>query len=408
MSSYQKGWIVEVQRNGWVSFKLHWRERTTTGGWTTKCFAMPRLTDGKPTTRRHAQKKLDDCVKPVNASNGGMTAARNYSFLDLVKHQWTEYQGSRQMRPGTEDAYASMLKNWIEPYFGKMSLEKITPVDVGSFMGSLRTEKLSDKYRKNIYNMLTLIFDVAVQNDLIVTSPVRPKMHRPAVFKREKPVLDQDKGMALLEAVRLVGTAGVGGSSRGMVYMLATATFMLTGMRQGELLGLRRFNVDLEAKTLTKTHVLYRGRLLEGTKNTSGDGKVRQQTLRMSEVLCGVLKAAMDLKKGTSDDAFIFSREDGTPLDPDNFRETVLYPAMTKVGITREKGTHGFHLFRHTAGSLVFKMAGMKAAQEQLGHSNMQTTANIYVHTDTAQRQQSADVLGEQLKGLQLSMEGGA
>jgi integrase len=173
---------------------------------------------------------------------------------------------------------------------------------------------------------------------------------------------------------------------------------MLTGMRQGELMGLMRMNVDLKRKTLTKTHIVYRGQRLEGTKNTSGDGKVRQPELQMSDLLCEVLQKALDLNPAGKPTDYVFSVNNGEPLDPDHFRNYVLYPAIEKLGIERSMGTHGLHMLRHTAGSLVFNSTGnMKAAQEQLGHSNMQTTANIYIHTDSAQKQLSANVLAEPL-----------
>jgi integrase len=54
---------------------------------------------------------------------------------------------------------------------------------------------------------------------------------------------------------------------------------------------------------------------------------------------------------------------------------------MEKAGIARGKGTHGFHLLRHTAGSLVHRRTGdLKLVQELLGHSRIETTGDIHVH----------------------------
>ena len=66
----------------------------------------------------------------------------------------------------------------------------------------------------------------------------------------------------------------------------------------------------------------------------------------------------------------IFYQPDGRPLDSNELRRTVLYPAMDRAGIERGHRTHGFHIFRHSAGSIIHKQTGsMKLAQVQLGHS---------------------------------------
>ena len=59
----------------------------------------------------------------------------------------------------------------------------------------------------------------------------------------------------------------------------------------------------------------------------------------------------------------------------------VLYPALKRAGIKREPRSYGFHLFRHTAGSIVHELTSdLKLSQELLAHSHNSTTADIYVH----------------------------
>jgi integrase len=81
------------------------------------------------------------------------------------------------------------------------------------------------------------------------------------------------------------------------------------------------------------------------------------------------------------------------PLDPDHMRNYVLYPAMDKAGIERTKHAYGLHMFRHTAISEVAKTLGLKAAQEQAGHRDLATTANVYTHIDLSQKHESAGAL---------------
>ena len=70
---------------------------------------------------------------------------------------------------------------------------------------------------------------------------------------------------------------------------------------------------------------------------------------------------------------FLFHKNDGSPVDPDVFRSDVLYPAMRRLGIPILRRASGFHMFRHTAASLINKETGnMKLSQAQLGHANVQ------------------------------------
>jgi len=78
------------------------------------------------------------------------------------------------------------------------------------------------------------------------------------------------------------------------------------------------------------------------------------------------------------------------------FERTCFYPAMDRAAIDRGKRTHGFHIFRHTGGSIVRTVTGdMKLAQLQLGHSRMSTTSGIYVHTNEQDIQRAGEALAE-------------
>ena len=68
--------------------------------------------------------------------------------------------------------------------------------------------------------------------------------------------------------------------------------------------------------------------------------------------------------------------------DPDDLRRRVLYPAMDGAGIERKTArSYGFHLFRHSAGSQMQEVTGdLKQTQSFLGHSNIGTTGDVYVH----------------------------
>jgi integrase len=64
-------------------------------------------------------------------------------------------------------------------------------------------------------------------------------------------------------------------------------------------------------------------------------------------------------------------------------REGILYKAMEKVGIRREKARYGFHILWHSAGSITHaRMGDLKLSQKTLGHAKVSTTSDIYVHLE--------------------------
>src|SRR5262245_119207 len=158
-----------------------------------------------------------------------------------------------------------MLNNWIKPFFGEMPLQQITKATVGEFFSKLREEGLTDTYRKNVYSLLSKILDIAVAYDLLQLSPVNKTLHRPTVVREEKPTLPTEKVKEFFVALPGPWRAPV-------------AVLLLTGLRQGELLGLRWQDLDFTSKLIHKRNVVYRGELIAGLKDTRRtDGRPRKQ-----------------------------------------------------------------------------------------------------------------------------------
>jgi integrase len=111
-------------------------------------------------------------------------------------------------------------------------------------------------------------------------------------------------------------------------------------------------------------HTLWNGQLQ--TPKT----EVSNRVLLLPEPLVGLFEAhfAKFEFKGAPD--FIFHRTDGSLLNKNHVREAILYKAMEKAGIKREKARHGFHILRHSAGSITHVRTGdLKLSQKTLGHA---------------------------------------
>ena len=238
---------------------------------------------------------------------------------------------------------------------------------------------MARKYRRNIYSLLKILFDVAVENELLGGTPIRPKLHRPKLTSDEKPVLSADQARALLQAVDSPWHAPVW-------------TLALTGLRSGELLGLRWQNIDFLRKRIRVTHSLWRGRLVRPKTQAS------QAELAMSDLLLRLLVEHRQASEFTEPEDFVFCQADGKPLDPDSLRRSGIYPAMRKAGVPFRNRASGTHAFRHLAASIIHQQTGsVKLAQKQLRHANIAITSEVYTHVSDADLEKTASVLQQAL-----------
>src|SRR5262245_2107183 len=91
----------------------------------------------------------------------------------------------------------------------------------------------------------------------------------------------------------------------------------------------------------------------------------------------------------------------GRKADRSRFtRRLGIYPALKKAGIPFEKRASGCHAFRRFVASMIHKQTGsLKLAQQQLGHSTLSTTADIYTSVAEEQVAETAEVLGKAFCG---------
>lgn len=374
--SFQKGSVIERRYEYGTTYIIRWREKNPEGNWREKSKALRDCPDKKT-----AQKTLDRILREINRRNGVAAYQANVRFNDVLGKHWPNYLTSAGVKASTQEAWESSIRNWIKPFFGKMLLSDIGPAEVGDFMAHLAASNLSPKYRKNLYNLIHLIFDVAVENGLIEVTPVRTKLHRPKVPRRERKLLSVSQVRTFLKALKPPW--------RTPIIVLA-----MTGVRAGELLGLRWKNVDLILRRITITHSLWRRQLVRPKTEAS------LGAIAIPEELSKILLQHRATSEFTGCDDFVFCREDGTPLDPDSLRKSGIYPALKRAGIPYEKRASGCHMFRHLAGSIIHKETGsLKLAQKQLRHSNISTTGDIYTHVEEDQLDEVASILGESFGG---------
>ena len=142
---------------------------------------------------------------------------------------------------------------------------------------------------------------------------------------------------------------------------------VLTGMRRGELFGLRWEDVDLESHRLFIRRALWRGRFVTPKSRRS----------RRTIDLAPTLRAALTKLSSRFQGDLVFCSADGKAVDPDNFIHRDWVRVLRRAGLRRIR----FHDLRHTYASLLIAQgAHPKYIQAQLGHASIQTTLDRYGH----------------------------
>jgi integrase len=360
--SYQKGYGSNpIRTKDGLKFVIRYRERTSEGKWRHKAETLYGLSGKKA-----AQAKLDERIyksSPKGATTPDLTLTQ---FIDTY---WRPYLERQNVKPSTLQGYNSLLNQHITPSLGALMLTEIAPLHVERLLQSKLD--LSPKTRRNLVGLLQGIFSLAEDDDLIEKSPVRGR-HKLVVPKREKPIWTPEQVRAIIGSVP-------------EHYRALFSCAALTGARLGELLALQWKHVDFDGRKLRIEQSLWRRRLVP--PKTLGSFR----TVLFGEALGKALTNHLQNSQHIGPEDFVFSKSDGSTLDPDVLRRDVLYPAVDRLGIPRSLRSAGFHIFRHSVGSFINAQTGnLKLAQKLLGHSNLSTTADIYTHTSEESEREAA------------------
>ena len=292
--------------------------------------------------------------------------------------EWVEHRPG--LRPTTIDLYDSQLRHHLLPEFGKYDINEITAAHVRRWYATLmKGDKPSPVTVAKIYRLLRTILNTAVEDELIGRNPCSIKgagvEHSP-----ERPV-------ATLQQVWNIAGA-IDSRYRALVLM---ATFCT--LRFGELFGLRRKNIDLEAGTVRvveqATH-LASGELIFGPPKTGAGRRV----VSIPASLLGEIEQHLGTFVDPSPDAWVFRSEKG--IVPRKSNWSVLWRRVTaSVGI---QGLH-FHDLRHTGNTLAASTgASTKELMSRMGHASPRA-ALIYQHATREREDAIAKALDAMIVG---------
>ena len=284
-------------------------------------------------------------------------------------------------RPRTQESYAEIVRLYITPAIGRIPLAKLQPEHVQSMLARLRgtrRQQLSDTTTRYVYAVLRIALGRAMKMGR-VTRNVCTLLDPPAKARREPRPLSRGQLVAFMDGVR--------GDRLGALYLTAAGT----GLRQGELLGLRWQDVDLERGELAVRHTLQRG-----TRSLSEPKTERaRRTLRLPRQVAAALAEHRSRQSIVPLTGLVFTTERGTALDSRNVTR-YLQGHLARLGLPRQR----FHDLRHAFATLMVESGeDLGVVSRILGHADFATTADVYAHLTPAMLDRAAERMETILSG---------
>ena len=334
-------------------------------------------------TQAEVKEKLKTAISESQQLD--VSKAGAYTVSSWMK-MWYEVYAEPRIRPNTKAYYTNYIENHIIPGIGSVPLEKLTTIQIQRFYNNLqksgrvqrknfpelRGKSLSPRVVRGVHTLLHNCLEQAVAERLILTNPAQG-CKLPQLEKKEMKILPQEKiGMYLAEAER-----------RGL--LAAFYLELTTGLRRGELLGLKWTDVDLDRGVLKIQRAISRqnGKVVEAPLKT----KNAYRTLPMSADAIDVL---MQQRRKTGNSEWVFPSPTGGPMSPDSVLH-MLQRVLKRAGLPRIR----FHDLRHTFATMALQNGvDVKTVSSMLGHYSAGFTLDTYAHVTTDAQLKAAQTMG--------------
>ena len=330
-------------------------------------------------TRKEVQERLTAALRERQV---GTLPTAGRETVGQFLTGWLEDSAKPKLRPSTFRSYSDLLRLHLIPTIGHLRLERLTPQEVQSLLNAKVASGLSPRRVEYIRAVLRAALNQAIRWGLISRNAAGLS-NPPRVTRRPVQVLTPEDAQRFLEVAR--------GDRYEALYTVALSL----GLRQGEALGLRWQDVDLNARTLQVRHALQR---VEGKLQLVEPKTERsRRTIRMPQVVADSLlqhqarQEELRLLAGGrwTQNSLIFTTTLGTPLEGINVTRQ-FQRLLAASGLPRLR----FHDLRHSCASLLLAQGiAPRVVMETLGHSQISLTMDTYSHVMPAVQAEAADAM---------------
>ena len=290
-------------------------------------------------TRREVDEKL---TKARADRDGGLVFDADNMKLGEYLGRWLTDSVRDTVRPTTFERYEQIVRLHIRPVLDKVRLKNLSPAHVRGLYREKLDAGLSPRSVQYVHVTLHKALKQAIADVLIprnVTEAVKP----PQVSREEMRPLTAEQVKVLFEAAR--------GDRLKALYVLAVTT----GLRQGELLGLKWDDIDLEVGTLQVRRTLTTAK--GGPVLSAPKVKGSRRTVRLSQTALEALRSHLERQLEEIDQAgglwsengLIFASKSGEPLSRQHITARRFKPLLKRAGLPEIR----FHDLRHTCATLL-------------------------------------------------------
>jgi integrase len=318
-------------------------------------------------TMKLALRELELKLAEVNRPNNRPLRSETFSQFCA----WWQKNVLPKFKASTQSLFSSQLRVHFLPHFGRLLMKDIQWQTIQQFVAS---RAMGAKARKNLVFSLRVLWRSARAGGWVNHNPFED-------LQLQKVPPPAPLVYTAQEAKLIIANAE--GQYKTLYWTAAE-----TGMRPGELAGLRIENLHLEDSFIRVTHSVWGGKLQEPKSSNA------KRDIMITPALAAHLKSYLSVWKQNDLD-LLFCSPTGRPITPSNVRQFNLGPVCKKLGLK----TKGLKAFRHCCASMM-DQAGtpLKVRQERLGHApGSPVTMAHYTHSVSADHRSAATAVGGML-----------
>ncbi|MED4013651.1 site-specific integrase [Priestia aryabhattai] len=319
-------------------------------------------------TKRHAMDAMTKMKAEILSND----------FLDLTTMTYSTYMNEwfegrqNHLQKTTFEIHSIYYQNVIKPKLGHFKIQQMTPLHIQKFINELVNQNSYSEHTIHlIYRIISASLKKAKIINLLKDNPASG-ITLPKIRKKEMNVWSLEQVNHFINESKK--------TKRLTRCYIGFLIALLTGMRQGEIMGLRWKDIDMESQIIYIRQTLTQDAEIKyGAKNDSSIRSIHISNKLISELKVyrkRVFAEKLLLGQEYNDFDLVICTQSGKPMIPRNFRKE-FYNLTEKISLPKIR----FHDLRHTHATILIQQnVNVKLISERLGHAEIGTTLDTYSH----------------------------